>query len=444
MWVQVLKREVERWKEEVKVQEAKSAASAGRLRQEVEAHREVKEQLESTIRNLGETRAEIEKARKECSDFMDKVRQDEGEKQRLAKEQSVKLIIDAAAANELEAARAKLAKASEDNGSLNLKLIKAESENMELKEALAAEREALTSRDREVDELLAQVAEAESLRSKLASGAKRAKELEAEAERLKDDLSESQGIAQASKNKEAELLDFAAKMTERNVTLQSDVESLTCKVDGLEAERLTREAATGEIKARLDAVLDELRTEKGLRAKETGVLAKKLAEKTKEAAVLSQQAIDSENEVQVLRRKHASSIRELRRELQHVSKRGLACPSSGETLPLPPRLPGRANEEAQTCCDGNDDNDGSRLSSLPMPNSDRQEVLSRSSSNSSLNRLPEHPDPHKVVSNGDSISIASSSSSSNHNYGTNPRLFCPDNLVGFQGLSRSFVRFTGS
>ena len=41
-----------------------------------------------------------------------------------------------------------------------------------------------------------------------------------------------------------------------------------------------------------------------------------MAEKSKQAESLSQQTLDAKNEVQVLKRKHAASIRELTRELQ--------------------------------------------------------------------------------------------------------------------------------
>ena len=41
-----------------------------------------------------------------------------------------------------------------------------------------------------------------------------------------------------------------------------------------------------------------------------------LAEKSNQVDVLTQQTLDAENEVQVLKRKHASTLRELTRELQ--------------------------------------------------------------------------------------------------------------------------------
>merc|ERR1712008_125284 len=45
----VLKKEIERWKEEVKVQEAKSSLSSGRLKSEVDAHKETREKLDKLL-----------------------------------------------------------------------------------------------------------------------------------------------------------------------------------------------------------------------------------------------------------------------------------------------------------------------------------------------------------------------------------------------------------
>ena len=72
--ISVAVREVERWQEEVKVQEAKTCQAGSRLKAEVDAHRETKENLEKTIKHLAETRDEIESTRKECADFMNNIR----------------------------------------------------------------------------------------------------------------------------------------------------------------------------------------------------------------------------------------------------------------------------------------------------------------------------------------------------------------------------------
>ena len=83
--IKTLKTEVGRWKEEVKEQEKKSAIAASRLKEEVDAHRVTREQLDATIKHLSETRLDIDKTRKECAEFMENLRNDEEAKQRKEK-----------------------------------------------------------------------------------------------------------------------------------------------------------------------------------------------------------------------------------------------------------------------------------------------------------------------------------------------------------------------
>ena len=83
--IKTLKTEVGRWKEEVKEQEKKSAIAGSRLKEEVDAHRVTREQLDATIKHLSETRLDIDKTRKECTEFMENLRNDEEAKQRKEK-----------------------------------------------------------------------------------------------------------------------------------------------------------------------------------------------------------------------------------------------------------------------------------------------------------------------------------------------------------------------
>jgi hypothetical protein len=56
--------------------------AAGRLKAETEAHRETRASLELTIKQLSDTRQEIEKTRNECHDFMKKFREEEDARNR--------------------------------------------------------------------------------------------------------------------------------------------------------------------------------------------------------------------------------------------------------------------------------------------------------------------------------------------------------------------------
>ncbi len=238
--VSVLKKEVERWKEEVKVQEAKACVASSRLKAEVDAHRETREHLDKTVRHLSDTRKEIEATRKECAEFMQRIREDEEAKQRQTKtteiEQSAKLIIDAAAANELEALREKHARVIEENNALSVRVQKMELERLESDAAVSKLKEQVAGQKQEISDLLAQVAEMESLRLRLQREEERCGEARSEAERLRGEAAELREDMAACRRKEAELLEFTQKLTDKNVTLQSDLASAEAKAAALESE----------------------------------------------------------------------------------------------------------------------------------------------------------------------------------------------------------------
>ena len=64
---------------------------------------------------MQETRAEIDQTRQECVDFMKQLKEDEKRQKAAEQEQSVKLMIDAQAASELENIKEKYQKTIEDN-----------------------------------------------------------------------------------------------------------------------------------------------------------------------------------------------------------------------------------------------------------------------------------------------------------------------------------------
>lgn len=321
----VQKKEIDRWKEEVRVQESKACGATSRLKAEVEAHRETREHLDKTIKHLSDTRSEIEGTRKECQDFMDKFKTDEESKTKRDEvsqlEQSAKLIIDQAAASELGTLRVKYNTLIEENNVLSVKIQKIETERLESDEQIGKLKESLAQFKQENVDLLAQVAEMESLRLQLQRSEDKIAVQTAEAERLKDEVREVNEDMAACRKKEAELLEFTQKLTDKNVTLQSDFVALEARFSVLEAEHSRLAGQIGELESAGSQTSIELVEEKKKRAAETEILVKKLAEKTKQAEALSQQTLDAENEVQVLKRKNAAQLRELTRELQAAKTR---------------------------------------------------------------------------------------------------------------------------
>lgn len=86
-----------------------------------------------------------------------------------------------------------------------------------------------------------------------------------------------------------------------------------------EQQPLTRRLTDAETK--VQSLTKELEEEQKLRQEENSILARHLAESTHRLEQTQQQLEDSQGEIEVLKRKHASSIRELTREIQQSRKR---------------------------------------------------------------------------------------------------------------------------
>ena len=89
----------------------------------------------------------------------------------------------------------------------------------------------------------------------------------------------------------------------------------------METEHSRLVSKVGDLEAAHSQTSVELSEEKKKRLEETELLAKKLAEKSRFSEAQKQKALDAENEVLVIKRKNAATLRELTRELQTCQKR---------------------------------------------------------------------------------------------------------------------------
>merc|ERR1712241_903741 len=159
---QVLKREIDKWKEEAKIQETQKNLNVSKLKSEVENHENTREKLEQLTAHLSETRIEIDKTRTEYNEFIQKLKE---EKQ----EQSVKLMIDEAAQSELEKLKINFATIQEENE----KFTRSEEEYKNSISELEKNCEKLKINCEEqklrIDEMMSQAAELEQLKLKLSN-----------------------------------------------------------------------------------------------------------------------------------------------------------------------------------------------------------------------------------------------------------------------------------
>ena len=99
--------------------------------------------------------------------------------------------------------------------------------------------------------------------------------------RLREEGSEVQADMAACRRKEAELLEFTRKLTDKNVSLQSEFSSIEVRAKQVEEREKQMSASLSLSEAALVEVTSKLEEEASKRREETELLARKLAEKTR-------------------------------------------------------------------------------------------------------------------------------------------------------------------
>lgn len=132
---------------------------------------------------------------------------------------------------------------------------------------------------------------------------------------------ELQADMSACQQKEAEMLDFTQKLTDKNVRLQSEFTAIEAKAKQLEQEHGPLHQSISELIDKVKALEENLAREKKARIEESEVLERCLTEQTQAAKNLAQQLEDSQGENAVLKRKQQLSMKEMTRELQQCRKK---------------------------------------------------------------------------------------------------------------------------
>ena len=370
------KKEVERLKEELKLSEAKLTLANDKFKIEAESHNTTKENLDRTFKELLEVQGSIDDIKSEYTDLIAKAKQEEEIKMKKQinqeKEQSVKLMIDSAAAAELESLKKKYKETIDENNELSVKVQHNETELLSYESSLSELKETLAKQKSEIVDLYSQCAELESVKVQLGSEAEKVTVKDAEISRLRAEAADLVADMAACRKKEGELLAFTQKLTDKNVGLQSEFSTTQSRASVLEEEhaRMTRDLAAAETS--LAETQQRLQTETQKRREETELLARKLAEKVKSLETANQKVIDANNEVEVVRRQNQGRVRELTKELAAVKRRLEAAAGGGEGE----GSPGQLSVSSQ---------------------------LSRCSSSSSLGREPAEQPGHTHAENGGQV-----------------------------------------
>ena len=328
-----VKRELDKVREDLKLCEAKLTLANDKFKLESDAHKTTKENLDRTFKELLELQGSVDDVKAEYADLIAKAKQEEDNKRKKeiiqVKEQSVKLMIDSAAAAELETLKSKYKEAIDENNELSVKVQNNEKDLLKYESSLSELKETLAKQKSEIVDLYSQCAELESVKVQLNSEAEKVAARDAEVARLRTEATELLSDMSACRRKEGELLEFTQKLTDKNVSLQSEFSSVQARASVLEEEHSRLVEAKVEAEAGLAETRVKLDTEVTKRREETELLARKLAEKVKALEAANMKVIDANNDVEVVRRQNQARVRELSKELHSLKKR-LEVTESGQ------------------------------------------------------------------------------------------------------------------
>ncbi|KAI5746683.1 hypothetical protein M8J77_006334 [Diaphorina citri] len=220
---------------------------------------------------------------------------------------------------------------TEENNALSLKVQKLEKERLESDESLSKCKSVVNSQNETISGLKNQLANMEDLKNQLHVEHERLLAKDTEVDRVQKSNSELSQDMATCRAREAELLQFTEKLTAKNVRLQSEFSALEAKAEKLEKDVQPLTAQVKLLEEEIASLQSQLGAEKQAKDGDNKALARLVAEKTKQLDQAAKEIEELKSENQIMKRKHASNIRELNKELATLKKK-CETYSSGDAL----------------------------------------------------------------------------------------------------------------
>lgn len=331
-----LQKEVERLNGDVQMKEVKLKWSQNKLKTEMESQKETQQKLDKALSRINEMKEECEQVRKDTQQTIRKFQLSEENKaitlDQQLKEQQARLILERYVTEDKEMLCLQLQKEVEtllnrqqllieENNALTIKIQNYEIRQQEYEDTLNNLKILAEQRQTEIIDLSQKISQIEVLKSQLQEAEKSLTSTSGELEKLHLTNQELGSDIHACRLREAAMLDFTQKLTDKNVCLQSEFTALETKTKQLEEEQSPLRDQVNELKNKIKLLEDNLTSEQKRRIEECEILAKHVAEQTQLVQSLTQKLEDSQGENEVLKRKQQRNMKEITRELQQCRKK---------------------------------------------------------------------------------------------------------------------------
>ncbi|XP_059517467.1 coiled-coil domain-containing protein 186 isoform X3 [Myotis daubentonii] len=307
----------------------------GRLHQLYET-KETKDKLKETTTKLTQAKEEADQIRKNCQDMIKtyqeseeiksneldaKLRVTKGELEKQMQEKSDQLEMHHAKIKELEDLKRTFKEGMDELRTLRTKVKCLEDERLRTEDELSKYKEIINRQKAEIQNFLDKMKIADQIQEQYQRGKQEIENLKEEVESLNSLINDLQKDIEGSRKRESELLLFTEKLTSKNAQLQSECNSLQSQCDKLSCSESQLQSQCEQMKQTTTNLESRLLKEEELRKEEVQALQAELTCKQTEVKALSTQVEELKDDLVTQRRKHASSVKDLTKQLQQARRK---------------------------------------------------------------------------------------------------------------------------
>ncbi|XP_074089738.1 coiled-coil domain-containing protein 186 [Macrotis lagotis] len=326
-----MNREIEKLKEDINSHVIKVKWAQNKLKTEVDSHKETKDKLKETTIKLTQAKEEADQIRKNCQEMIKAYQESEeiksneldaklkitkGELEKQMQEKSDQLEMHHAKIKELEDLKRTFKEGMDELRTLRTKVKCLEDERLRTEDELSKYKEIINRQKTEIQNLLDRVKIVEQLQDQLQRDKQEIENLSEEVGSLNSLINDLQKDIEGSRKRESELLLFTEKLTSKNAQLQSESNSLQSQFDKLSCSESQLQSYCEHMRQTNTDLESRLLKEEELRNSESQALQAELNSKQTELKALNTQVEELKDELVTQRRKHASNLKDLTKQLQ--------------------------------------------------------------------------------------------------------------------------------
>ncbi|XP_074151762.1 coiled-coil domain-containing protein 186 [Sminthopsis crassicaudata] len=331
-----MSREIEKLKEDINSHVIKVKWAQNKLKTEMDLHKETKDKLKETVIKFTQAKEEADQIRKNCQEMIKAYQESEeiksyeldaklkvtkGELEKQMQEKSDQLEMHHAKIKELEDLKRTFKEGMDELRTLRTKVRCLEDERLRTEDELSKYKEIINRQKAEIQNLLDRVKIVEQLQDQLQSGKQEIENLSEEVGSLNSLINDLQEDIEGSRKRESELLLFTEKLTSKNAQLQSESNSLQSQFDKLSCSESQLQSHYEHMKQTNTDLESRLLKEEELRKNESQALQAELTSREIELKTLNTQVEELKDELVTQRRKHASNLKDLTKQLQQARRK---------------------------------------------------------------------------------------------------------------------------